>query len=266
MFRAKDPDNDFTMDHYREILSKIKESHRVLSFKDAFEMGRSILGIKKFVIMRHDVEVSVSSALRLAEADMEAGIRSTFFFLQTGDYNIFEEDEAFKIQQMLEWGHDVGLHYDVGLFESMGIDPKIIIKSQIQVFEDFFDTKIYATSSHLPMRSEKTISLPGVVDVYDLLYLEEMKYLSDSTQVWREGVVTKLLDKYPQIHLLMHEYIWHPKGFDWDTLQLIELQNRFNICWGKTIQTIEKYRDGIKMRKTKDKQFQEKFMKSEHRA
>lgn len=258
--RPEDPNRDFTLAHYIEILATLKSSHKTLSFRDAHKLGRDILDMTRFIIMRHDVELSVPAALRLAEADAAAGIASTFFLLQTSDYNCFEEEEAERIRKILSLGHDIGLHYDAGLFERLGVDAERVARSQIDLFESFFDTRVYAMSSHMPMRSGRTFSLPGIIDTYDPLYMRDMKYLSDSTQAWREGVVTGVLDKHPQIHLLTHEYIWHPEGYDWDTLLLVEAQDKFSAAWRRALQNINTFREGLRLRAVRDMEFQKRFM------
>ncbi|MFW6383317.1 MAG: hypothetical protein ACOCZQ_01595, partial [Nanoarchaeota archaeon] len=255
----KDKNKDFSLEHYREILRKIKKSHKTLSFKDANKMGKKILDIEKFVIMRHDVEFSLRSAKRLAEIENEEDITSTFFILQTGDYNPFEEYNANIIKKILELGHDIGLHYDAALFERFNLEPEQIARQQLEMFETFFNTKIYAMSSHMPMRSGKTFALPGITDVYDPLYLNEIKYLSDSTQSWREGVVTENLPKYPKIHLLMHEYLWHPKAYGWDTLLLLDAHEKYEKLWNEALKNIDKFRQGLKLREKKDREFKERY-------
>ncbi|MGV2334372.1 MAG UNVERIFIED_CONTAM: hypothetical protein LVR18_09730 [Planctomycetaceae bacterium] len=186
VIRSDDPGRDFTTAHYREILQSIRASHRTLCFRDVHALGRSIFDIPKFVIMRHDVEFSIPAALRMAEIEADEGIQATYFLLQTSDYNPFEEEEAVQIRRILDLGHEIGLHYDAALFERLGVDPAATAVAQIQLFETFFRTKIHAMSSHMPMRSGKTFSVPGVIDTYDPMFLTEMKYISDSTQSWRK--------------------------------------------------------------------------------
>ncbi len=265
MTRPRDRQDDFTIEHYREIAGAISRSHSVLSFKDAKELGEQILDIDRVLIMRHDVEFSLEAALRLAEADADAGLHSTFFLLQTSDYNCFEEQGADIIRKILGLGHDIGLHYDAALFERMGLDAETTARAQIALFETFFDTTIHAMSSHMPMRSGRTFAIDGVVDTYDPLYLVRMKYVSDSTQAWREGVVTDLLQSHDHIHLLTHEYIWHPSGYRWDSLLLIEAHTKFQAMWERALVNIETYREGLKLRKHKDKQFRKRFMTSDER-
>ncbi len=263
VIRSNDPGRDFTTDHYREMMQAIRGSHRTICFRDVHAMGREIFEIPKFVIMRHDVEFSIPAALRLAEIEADEGIQSTFFLLQTSDYNPFEEEEAVQIRRILDLGHDIGLHYDAALFERLGMDAAATAEAQIRLFETFFSTKVHAMSSHMPMRSGKTFSLPRVIDTYDQMFMTEMKYISDSTQSWREGVVTQNLEKYNHIHLLTHEYIWHPGGWDWSALLFVEVQDKFARAWKRAENFINMYREGLTMRAEKDRIFKERYMKAE---
>jgi hypothetical protein len=165
-----------------------------------------------------------------------------------------------QIRRILELGHDLGLHYDAALFERLNLDPLATAKAQIDLFEAFFQTRIHAMSSHMPMRSGKTFSIPGVIDTYDPMYLTEMKYISDSTQSWREGVVTENLAKYNHIHLLTHEYIWHPGSWDWSALLFVEVQDKFQRAWKRAENFINMYREGLRMRAEKDRLFKERYM------
>ncbi|MCX7385152.1 MAG: hypothetical protein NTX48_00690 [Planctomycetales bacterium] len=182
LIRNTEPIRDFSTDHYREIVAAICQSHKTICFRDIHKLGRAVFEIPKFVVMRHDVEFSIPAALRMAEIEAEFGVQSTFFLLQTSDYNPFEEEDAVQIRRILDLGHDIGLHYDAALFERLNVDPLDTAKAQIELFQTFFRTKIHAMSSHMPMRSGKTFSIPGVIDTYDPMYLTEMKYISDSTQ------------------------------------------------------------------------------------
>lgn len=253
------PDEDFSLDHYRSMVKRITETHRTLSFRDAYILGREIMDIDKFVLMRHDVEFSLTGALALAEIDHSLGVQSTFFLLCTSDYNIFEESGAKIVSRILELGHDIGLHYDMALFEEIGVDPAQAARKMIALMEAFWNTRIFAMSSHLPMRSGLTFGIDGLVDVYESLYLKEIKYISDSAQKWREGVVTSILDKYPKIHLLTHEYTWSEEGHGWDVSLLNEAKRKFDALWEAGQHTILKYNQGLSMRKEKDAAFKKRY-------
>lgn len=253
--RPDDPDRDFTLDHYREILAAVRRSHGTLSFRDAAELGRDILRLDRFVLMRHDVEFSLPSALRIAELDHEAGVRSTFFLLFSSDYNIFEPESAAIVQRLLDLGHDLGLHYDLQAYEATGRNPVEIARRQIELMEAYWDTQVSAASCHLAMRAGRTLELPGVIDAYDPLYVDEIKYVSDSTQAWREGVVTSLLDRHDKVHLLMHEYYWSEEGHSFDVLLLREAHGKFNDLVKRAEANISTYKQGLKLRARRDAEF-----------
>jgi len=253
--RPTDPDLDFTLAHYEEILERITATHRTFSFGEAAPMGEALLDVERFVLMRHDVEFSLDAALTLARADHAAGVRSTFFVQIGSDYNLFEADGAAAVAQILELGHDLGLHYDLGLFERSGGDPVELARRAIRLMEGFFGVEIRAASPHMPMRSGRTLRIPGIVDAYDPLYFERIKYLSDSTQVWREGVVTSLLDRYDQIQLLTHEYHWTEDGLGWDEMLLLEAESKYRRLKGRAEANIERFREGLRLRAERDAAF-----------
>ncbi len=257
--RPEHPDRDFTLAHYREILAAITASHPTLSFGEAAPLGRALLERDRFVLMRHDVEFSLEAALVLAEADHQAGVRSTFFLQFGSDYNIFEPESAVIVQRLLELGHDLGLHYDLGLLERSGNDPARVARTMIELMETFWSTKIHAASPHMPMRAGRTLEIPGVVDVYQPLYFTEIKYLSDSTQAWREGVVTSLLDRYDRIQLLTHEYHWSEQGLGFDVLLLREAFSKFRRLHQRAEENIDRFREGLRLRAARDEEFRRRL-------
>lgn len=253
--RPSDPNRDFTLAHYREILTAITSSHATFSFAEAVPLGRDLLTHERFVLMRHDVELSLEAALVLGEADHAAGIRSTFFLQFGADYNLFDPDSAGIVRRLLDLGHDLGLHYDIGLLEQSGTDPAVVARRMIDLMETFWSTKVYAASPHLAMRSGRTLRIPGVVDAYDPLYFSEIKYLSDSTQVWREGVVTNLLERYHRIQLLTHEYHWSDEGHGFDVLLLREAHRKYERLYERAERNIVRFREGLRLRAERDREF-----------
>ena len=253
--RPADPDLDFTLAHYREILARITLTHRTFSFGEAAPLGEALLDVERFVLMRHDVEFSLDAALTMARADHDAGVRSTFFVQIGSDYNLFEADGAEAVEEVLDLGHVLGFLYYLGQLERAGGEPVALAGRAINLIEDFFDTRIRAASPHMPMRSGRTLRIPGVVDAYDPLYFEQIKYLSDSTQVWREGVVTSLLDRYDQVQLLTHEYHWTEAGLGWDELLLLEAEFKYRRLRRRAEANIERFREGLRLRAERDEAF-----------
>ncbi len=257
--RPDDPERDFTLAHYREILAAITASHRTFSFAEAAPLGRELLAHERFVLMRHDVEFSLEAALTLAEADHAAGIRSTFFLQFSSDYNLFDPESAAIVRRLLELGHDLGLHYDVSLLELSAADPAGLARQMIELMEGFWSTKIHAASPHLPMRSGRRLRIPGVADAYDPLYFSDIKYISDSTQAWREGVITALLERYDQIQLLTHEYHWSEEGHGFDVLLLREAHRKGRRLHERAERNIARFRQGLRLRAERDGEFRRRL-------
>ncbi|OIM99455.1 hypothetical protein BFR57_02500 [Idiomarina sp. MD25a] len=254
--------NDFSYDNYRRLLTFLDNEYEIFSFKDAYRLGAKILDVPRFVILRHDVEFSVKGALALARIEHELGIKSTFFFLQTSDYNCFDRHEAERIREIISLGHDVGLHYDASLFEDMKVDPVVAAKLQIKLFECFFNVKVHAMSSHMPMRSGKAFSIDGVIDTYDPLYLRDIKYISDSNQVWRENISTKGLLEHQQIHLLLHENTWSDDGLSIFEISLAEAFEKFQKHHTNALKYNSMVKVGLKNRAVKDNEFKKRYFSS----
>ena len=72
----------FSTNSYREILSKLLSAGLVPSTDWGEEIGSTTL------LLRHDVDFSITYAHELANLEQQAGITSTFFFMLTSNmYN-----------------------------------------------------------------------------------------------------------------------------------------------------------------------------------
>ena len=258
----QDPRLDFTYSHYKKILKKIKKTHKIINFRDVYFLQfENLMKIEKFVILRHDVELDLERALNLAKIENFYGVSSTFFLLPSSDYNIFEETEIKRIRKIIELGHDIGLHYDLELISKYSTDAEKVIRNTIHLLEETYGIKIHAISSHMPMRSKKIIQLPDLINTYDPKYVKHIKYLSDSNQAWREGDLLSNVEKYDQIHLLIHENCWSKNGLHFGMIILNDLFKKFENNWKKNMQLYRQMEDGIKKRKKKDEEFKRKFIK-----
>ena len=251
----------FSFKEYQKILRKIKSSHATLSFRDCKEMGfEKLMSIDKFVIMRHDIEASIDNALEIAKLDSSENISSSFFFLLTGDYNIFSEYDSPKIRKIVELGHDIGLHYDASFLSSLTSDLSKIIIDQSRFIESFFDIKTHAASCHKPMRYGKLSDTGDLINPYDSNYMTQIKYISDSNQAWREGGILKNLDEFDKIQLLTHDICWSKDGLSFDDILMNDIKATYNNIKSRTSQMISDMHKGLKMRNVKDKEFQDIYM------
>ncbi|MCX6720124.1 MAG: hypothetical protein NTV36_03410, partial [Candidatus Staskawiczbacteria bacterium] len=122
--------NDFTENHYRKILQHAIKNYKFRFFSNKLENST-------FVLWRHDIDVSVHRALKIAKIEKEEGVKSTFFvMLQSVFYNFLEIGVLDKLIQILEMGHQVGLHFD---FESKSINNQdtldVLVIQEKQILE-----------------------------------------------------------------------------------------------------------------------------------
>src|SRR5207249_12226167 len=66
----------------------------------------------RVVYLRHDVDNSVESAVRMAEVEARAGAVSTYLVMvRSENYNVFTGANVDRLRRLRDLGHDVGLHF-----------------------------------------------------------------------------------------------------------------------------------------------------------
>lgn len=193
---------DFSYYHFHETLDRMKKSFKFSNFQDYSSND---------IILRHDVDVSLEAALKIAETENELGICSTFFILFHAElYNPFSLNSSKIVSKLIQMGHKIGLHYHNTFFVENNLDPTTTIAKEIELMESHYNTSISVISAHDP-RINKQISLKlpnGVVDAYSEKFVKNRKYLSDSVQNWREGCLCQNYSKYEKFQVLIHPVWW----------------------------------------------------------
>jgi hypothetical protein len=96
---------DFTLDKYVELCDAIQMLPcQVMTLAQFLRTKQS----SPVVILRHDVDRSLCSALRMAELEAGRGISSTYYVRTTRA--VFRPD---ALVHLLQLGHEVGYHYEV---------------------------------------------------------------------------------------------------------------------------------------------------------
>ena len=95
---------EFSLEHYAELLEAVREGGYRYSFFDHEPESGDLL-------LRHDVDLSLDAALRLAELEAQAGAAATYFLMtQSVFYNLASPEGLRAINRLRELGHAVGLH------------------------------------------------------------------------------------------------------------------------------------------------------------
>ena len=98
-------DTFFRYDRLASFLRDLNERYTVTTFAD-WDGGPGI-------VLRHDVDLDLRPAHRLAELERDCGVRSTFFVLTTCPlYNVLAAPNRAMVAEMAAWGFEIGLHFD----------------------------------------------------------------------------------------------------------------------------------------------------------
>lgn len=151
----------FSYSEYVNMMDIIKKSGKLAAFDEALHRD-------KFVIMRHDVEFSVSRAYNLAKLEYENNFVSNYFFqVANNAYNVFSRPNADMINKIIDMGHKVGLHFhlngrtDLDLIKQAVIDEFQMLKTKIPFVSPIF-------SFHRPTQNvlAANIHIDGLLNAY----------------------------------------------------------------------------------------------------
>ncbi|WLR50586.1 hypothetical protein LC040_15165 [Bacillus tianshenii] len=174
---------------------------------------------KPFILWRHDVDIELPAVKKMAKIEYEEGIKSTYFFMTNSwFYNIFSIEGRETINLVKRLGHRVGLHCDLEVIRDKKVKNDYVID---KVEKDFSllsvmypDTFDKVVSFHNPPSSILGKNYKGFYSTYNESFFKEIKYLSDSNRIWREGSPESWfnIDSNSKLSILLHPIIWAYPG------------------------------------------------------
>jgi hypothetical protein len=179
----------FSLEHYRDLLG----AARAGGYRFAFFDGAPSDGA---LILRHDVDLSLDAALRMAELEAEEGAAATYFLMtESVFYNLASSEGRTALARLRELGHRIGLH---AVWPNAALD-------------DRFDPVL---AWHNPDPGYMTAPVEGVTNVMAEPWFSPATYRSDSNQRWRHGCPHEELaaGAFPWLQLLTHPEIWAYPG------------------------------------------------------
>jgi hypothetical protein len=173
----------FDLPHYRELLEAARAGgYRFASFDRDPAPGD--------LLLRHDVDLSLEAAVRMAELEAEEGATATYFLMpQSIFYNLASPVGESALERLRELGHRVGLH---ALWPRAELDER-------------FDPVVAWHNPDPPYMREP---VDGAVNVMEGRF--SAQYRSDSNQRWRAGCPHEDLraGRFEWLQLLTHPEIW----------------------------------------------------------
>jgi hypothetical protein len=175
----------FDLDHYRELLDAAKAGGYRTAFFDKPPQPGDLL-------LRHDVDLSLGAAVRLAEIEAAANAPATYFLMtRSVFYNLASPEGERTLTRLRELGHRVGLH---------AVHPQLDL-------DDRFDPVV---AWHNPDPEFMREPIDGAVNAMQPPYFDPDHYRSDSNQHWRSGCPHDELagGRFDWLQLLTHPEIW----------------------------------------------------------
>ena len=201
------PEMRFTYNAYVGYLKLLKTAgYSLTRFQDA----RTSMEPK--AIIRHDIDLSPKSALKMAELDYENGCLATYFVLISSTFfNLLDKDNEASILKIASLGHEIGLHFDVTKYaDADGNALQAAIEREIDLLSAIIGKPVKSMSWHIPRRDLIGKRLPfleeqGILNAYDPEFFDGYKYCSDSMMRWRDPLVDYVdCVRYPKLQVLTH--------------------------------------------------------------
>lgn len=212
---------DFGYDSLRALLRLVSDSRPTVSFPEALDRSRD-----PFVCVRHDVDLSVEAAIRMATIEADMAIRATYFLLMSSPFYNLLGDEIEVPRRLKELGHHVGLHYDATIYERSPLEVDEHLGLEVQALTRLAGTPVTAISMHNPSLtssgSDPLASVAGLVNAYDTRLCRDIPYFSDSARAWRKEAAEVLASgRLPrQLQLNLHPYLWgNPEANRWQVVE-----------------------------------------------
>lgn len=202
---------DFTLPHFQEICHLLMEhGYRFISFGE----DGAVPDHQRVVLLRHDIDVSLESALIIAELEHSLGLKSTYFvWIGAPFYNVFDPVQSRIIRQIQNLGHEIGLHFDETAYGAPALDDlRRAVDTEARTLATVIGRQVRAISLHRPSQRmlDADFRLPHYVNAYQGRFFKEYKYLSDSARRWREGCVCTHVPggTIQRLHLVVHPFWW----------------------------------------------------------
>jgi hypothetical protein len=179
----------FDLGHYEELLEAAKAGgYQFARFGEGPSAGD--------LFLRHDVDLSLDAAVRMAELETELGVTATYLLMtESIFYNLASPEGAETIERLRALGHPVGLH---AVYPNARLDGR-------------FDPVV---AWHNPQPAYMTDPIDGAINVMGERYFSPATYRSDSNQHWRMGCPHDELraGAFPWLQVLVHPEIWVYEG------------------------------------------------------
>jgi len=200
--------NSFSLKAYEGLLAQfVGQGYYIVGFDAVQKYSRHL-------ILRHDVDVSLSCAVRLAEVEHQLGFAAHYFILVTSEqYNPATQKSREAIDRILALGHSVGLHFDASIKCDQGLEDRA--NQEIESLSNLVGINVTMVSFHRPAPEwiDNPRTIAGLSHTYQPKYFSDIGYCSDSRGQWEHGspLTHRVVKLGGALQLLTHPIWWVEK-------------------------------------------------------
>jgi|SRR5579863_3456277 len=202
----------FSVEGYRELLSAFRGVG--YSFRKFEEIDQSLRESQPFVVLRHDLDISIRAALEIARIEHEQGIQATYFImLHSPFYNALSRSNAEIILQIHRYGHQIAAHIDLASYNDDCAKALVEVEMLSNRYP-YINTQLVSLHSPYDLKQVPIELFQQLNNVYGYARREEIAYIADSTGRWRYGhpLDTEAFNTRKPIQLLTHPIWWIQEG------------------------------------------------------
>ena len=202
---------EFSVEGYSGLLKALLDrNYRAVSFHEADPAQRHL-------VLRHDIDMTIEAALRVAKAEAALGCRATYLVLLRSElYNVFTRSSRDGLAVLIEMGHEVGLHFDASLYAGDEATLDAAATRECGILESLIEKPVTVVSFHRPAQAllRRAQPIGGRLHTYMPKFFSEMGYCSDSQGEWRHGppLQHKAVAEGHALQLLTHPIWWVTEG------------------------------------------------------
>lgn len=200
---------ELTLQNYKKVIEFAKIKFRFIKFGDSkFDHHVALL--------RHDVDFSPESALRMAEIENEIGVESTYFIQISSRFYNFNEPQVLRIfKKISKFNHDIGVHFDSSvLFDVTANKIEEKLELEKKILENAIEKKVKLFTLHNPTTiKNKHLFESDYAGMHNASYdkaLEDFKFCSDSNGVWKSNSIDQVFKdtENNKVYFLSHPLWW----------------------------------------------------------
>lgn len=173
------------------------------------------------LLLRHDVDLCLDAALRLARLEHAAGVTATYFILATGySYNALSHKGRQALHELAGMGFELGLHFDPTIYPGARQEELTRAAAQeARLLSEAAGVPVRSVSLHNPSLLGEWPSLNGLINAYSPRFFAQGRYLSDSCRRLRRE---DLLAFAQQAEAGLVQLLLHPMHYSQDGAGYLE--------------------------------------------